>query len=308
MPAAPHLLHLDRRLRDKVHMINRRLLLVDGTQLFYRSFFGIKSLSTHNGIPSNAVFGFVRGIHQLIERHNPSHIVVVWDGGIPETRRRLLPEYKAQRPPMPDDLRVQYEPVVEFLECAGIPLIRMGQEEADDILASLVRCAEPETAEILVATCDKDLCQMVSDKTMMVGWGRDDKPSGRQEVFLKTGVYPEQIVDWLALTGDTADNIPGVDGVGIKTAAKLLAKFGTWDGIVKDMDLVEPGRIRELLNIHRQRVERNRELVRLNTALDCFPGWEVTAIHPEKAAAMRPFYARMEFHSLIRGCDQGELF
>ncbi len=142
----------------------------------------------------------------------------------------------------------------------------------------------------------------------MVGWGKEDKPAGRQEVFSKTGVYPEQVVDLLALTGDTVDNISGVDGVGPKTAAKLLAKFGTWEGIMKELNLIEPSRIRELLTLHRERVERNRQLVRLNPALDCFPGWESMATRPEKAEAMRPFYARMEFHSLIRGCDQGELF
>lgn len=289
-------------------MINRRLLLVDGTQLFYRSFFGIKSLSTRDGTPSNAVFGFVRGIHQLIEGRAPSHLVVVWDGGIPPSRRDLLPEYKAQRPPMPDELRIQYAAVVEFLACAEIPLIRLDQEEADDILASLARCAEPESSEIVVATCDKDLYQVVSDKTVIVGWGKEDKPAGRQEVFSKTGVFPEQIVDWLALTGDAVDNISGVDGVGGKTAAKLLAQYGSWSGIVKEMDHVKPERIRGLLGIYGQRVERNRKLVRLNSDLDCFPGWEAMAVHPEKADAMRPYYTRMEFHSLIRGCDQGELF
>jgi len=289
-------------------MINRRLLLVDGTQLFYRSFFGIKALTTREGFPSNAVFGFVRGIHQLIDVRSPSHLVVVWDGGIPAVRRNLLPEYKAQRPPMPDALRVQYASIVEFLECAEIPLIRIDQEEADDILASLVRWAEPEADQVMVVTCDKDLYQMVSDKTVMVGWGKEDKPAGRLEVFEKTGVYPEQIMDWLALTGDTVDNITGVDGVGSKTAAKLLAQFGTVAGIFNDIDAVQPDRIRERLIAGRKKVDRNLALVRLNTAINCSPGWDHLMIRPESPNKMRPFYARMEFHSLIKGCDQGELF
>ena len=289
-------------------MTNRRLLLVDGTQLFYRSFFGIKDLTTREGFPSNAVYGFVRGIHQLIDVRTPSHLVVVWDGGIPVARRNLLPEYKAQRPSMPDALRAQYPPIEEFLACAGIPLIRMDQEEADDILASLVRWAEPEADEVIVATCDKDLYQMVSYKTVMIGWGKEDKPAGRHEVFEKTGVYPEQIVDWLALTGDAVDNIHGVDGVGAKTAAKLLAKFGTVDGIFREIDAVEPVRIRERLIIARQTVDRNMALIKLNTSLNCFPGWDALVVQPEHPAKMRPFYDRMEFHSLVKGCDQGELF
>lgn len=289
-------------------MINKRLLLVDGTQLFYRSFFGIKELTTRDGQPSNAVFGFVRGIHQLIEGRCPSHIVVVWDGGIPAARRHLLPEYKAQRPPMPDALRVQYTPIVEFLAAAGIPLIRMDQEEADDILASLAHWAEPEAGEIIVATCDKDLYQMVSDKTVMVGWGKDDKPAGRLAVFEKTGVYPEQIVDWLALTGDAVDNIDGVEGVGPKTAAKLLAQFGTIEGVFRGIDLVQPERIRERLKVDQQKIDRNLALVKLNTAMNCSPGWEDLMCRPENPVKMRPFYVRMEFHSLIKACDQGELF
>lgn len=289
-------------------MSDKRLLLVDGTQLFYRSFFGIKALTTHDGVPSNAVFGFVRGIHQLIEGRLPSHLVVVWDGGIPAARRSLLPEYKAQRPPMPDALRAQYSAIVEFLECAAIPLIRIEHEEADDILASLAHWAEPEAGEVIVATCDKDLYQMVSDKTVMIGWGKEDKAAGRHEVFEKTGVYPEQIVDWLALTGDAVDNISGVDGVGTKTAAKLLAEFGTVKALYDGIDSVKPERIRERLVADRQKVERNLALVRLDSAMNCSPGWDCMRVRPENPFKMRPFYARMEFHSLMKGCDQGELF
>lgn len=288
--------------------MTKRLLLVDGTQLFYRSFFGIKALTTHEGFPTNAVFGFVRGIHQLIDIRSPSHLVVVWDGGIPVQRRNLLPEYKAQRPPMPDDLRKQYPAIIEFLECAGISFVRKEQEEADDLLASLARWAEPEADEVIVATCDKDLYQVVSGKTLLVGWGKDDKPVGRFEVFAKTGVYPEQIVDWLALTGDAVDNIPGVDGVGGKTAAKLLAEFVSVEALYKSIDSVNPGRIRDRLLAGRANVERNKALVRLNVAMNCSPGWDRMEVLPEIASKMCHFYARMGFHSLMRNFDQGELF
>jgi DNA polymerase-1 len=209
---------------------------------------------------------------------------------------------------MPDDLRVQYPAIVDFLANAEIPLIRIDQEEADDILASLVRWAEPEAQEVIVATCDKDLFQMVSDKTALIGWGKEDKPARRQAVFEKTGVYPEQIVDWLALTGDTVDNIPGVDGVGAKTAAKLLAKHGTVEGIYRDIEAVQPERIKLRLIGSRADVERNLQLVRLNDAMSCSPGWDALERRAENPFKMRPFYSRMEFHSLIKGCDQGELF
>ena len=289
-------------------MTPRRLLLVDGTQLFYRSFFAIKGLSTHDGKPSNAVFGFVRGIHQLIEGWKPSHLAVAWDSGPPAARLAILPEYKAQRPPMPDALRQQYDPVSEFLSLAGITLVRREREEADDLLASLDRWGEPDADEILVATSDKDLFQLVSSKTSMVSWGKDDRKVGRNEVFEKTGVYPGQIVEWLALTGDTVDNIPGVGGMGPKTAAKLLEQFGSLPAMWQKLDEVKSPRVREHLVAGRGRVERNLALVKLVDTLDCSPGWEAMSLKLENPATMRPFYTRMEFHSLIKGCDQGELF
>jgi len=289
-------------------MISKRLLLVDGTQLFYRSFFGIRGLSTSAGTPSNAVFGFVRGIHQLIELWAPSHIAVAWDGGVPAARLALLPEYKAQRPAMPDDLRRQFEPVAEFLRLAGISMIRLDHEEADDVLASLVRQAKPNAEDILIVTADKDLYQLVADQAVMVSWGKDDKRIDRQAVFEKTGVYPEQIVDWLALTGDTVDNIPGVEGLGPKTAAKLLAQFGSLASLWPRLDEVQSPRIHDKLLASREQIERNLLLVRLQDTIPCFPDWESLATRPEKPSVMRPFYSRMEFHSLLKGCDQGELF
>ena len=289
-------------------MISKRLLLVDGTQLFYRSFFGIRGLSTSAGDPSNAVFGFVRGIHQLIELWTPSHIAVTWDGGVPASRLALLPEYKAQRPPMPDTLRQQYEPVAEFLQLAGITMIRLEHEEADDVLASLVKAGHPDAEEIMIVTADKDLYQLVSDRVVMVAWGKDDKRMGRAEVYAKTGVYPEQIVDWLAMTGDAVDNIPGVEGVGPKTAAKLLEQHGSLAALWPKIETVTPPRIHDALLAARERVERNLALVKLQDTLDCFPGWEALITKAEKPSRMRSFYARMEFQSLIQGCDQGELF
>jgi DNA polymerase-1 len=186
--------------------------------------------------------------------------------------------------------------------------MRVDQEEADDLMASLVCWAEPDADEVVMATCDKDLFQMVSGKTLIVGWGKDDKPAGRLEVQEKTGVLPEQIVDWLALTGDTVDNIPGVDGVGPKTATKLLAQFHSVAGIYQNIDAVKPERIREHLIADRQVVERNLALVRLNAGMECSPGWSALEYHAERSGKMRPFYAKMEFHSLLKGCEQGELF
>ena len=243
-----------------------------------------------------------------MEGWKPSHLAVAWDGGVPAARLALLPEYKAQRPPMPDALRQQYEPVSEFLGLSGISLIRLDHEEADDVLASLARWGESDADEVLIATSDKDFYQLVSSKTAMVSWGKDDRRVGRAEVFEKTGVYPEQIVEWLALTGDTVDNIPGVEGMGPKTAAKLLEQFGSLAAMWPRIEEVKSLRIREALLANRDRVERNLALVKLLDNLKCLPDWAALAVKPENPGIMRPFYTRMDFHSLIKGCDQGELF
>lgn len=289
-------------------MASRTLLLLDGTGLFYRSFFAIKGLSAHGGQPTNAVFGFIRALHQMVELWKPTHLAVAWDGGSPEERLALLPEYKAQRAPMPDALKIQYEPIREYLDAADIPLIRLDRQEADDILATLAHWAEREGSDVLIASSDKDLCQLVTDRTGIIATGKDAPRVGPEGVFEMTGVHPHQVVEWLALTGDTADNIPGVAGLGPKTAAKLLGQFGSLAAMWERMEEIESVRLREKLLAGRALVEKNLALVRLRDDLDCVPGWEALAFKPEQPERLRSFYERMEFHSLVKTIDQPELF
>jgi DNA polymerase-1 len=284
-----------------------RLLLVDGTGLFYRSFYGIKGLSTRDGQPTNAVYGFIRAIHQILQQWRPSHAAVVWDAGVPAARKALLPEYKAQRPPMPEGLKVQYPLVAEFLERARIPLLRVEGEEADDVLASVVHRAS-DASEVLIISADKDLLQLVGDRVFIVGAAKDEHRMDAAAVLEKTGVRPGQIVDWLALTGDGADNIPGVEGLGPKTAARLLDRFGDLEALWTRLDEVEPARIRERLAASRETVDRNRKMVMLRRDLDCLPDWDSMSVRPEEPDRLRPFYERLEFHSLVKSTTQGELF
>ena len=289
-------------------MTTGKLLLVDGTQLLYRSFFGIRALSTASGQPTNAVYGFIRGIHQLVECWKPTHLAVAWDGGTPEYRLRLIHDYKAQRPPMPDDLRCQIEPAEEFLKLAGIARILIDGQEADDVLASVVRAGAPQFSEVLLSTTDKDLLQLVSGNTFIVPWGKSGQRTDDAAVRERTGVAPCQIIDWLALTGDTVDNIPGIPGLGPKTACKLLAQFDNLETLWLRIDEVMPSRLREALVSNRALVERNREVVALRDDLDCVPDWETLVYRPEQPAQMRSFYMRLEFSSLIKDDAQKELF
>lgn len=289
-------------------MAASRLLLIDGTGLFYRSFFAIKGLSARDGQPTNALYGFIRAVLRMVERWQPSHLAVAWDGGSPRERLALLPVYKAQRPPMPEALKSQYPLIREYLELRAIPLMRIHEQEADDILATVAHRAQDAMQEVLIASSDKDLYQLVGARTSLISTGKDEARIGPLEVLNRTGVEPQQIVDWLALTGDSVDNIPGVAGLGPKTAARLLRQFGCLDKMWERIEEVDSDRLREKLLASRSIVELNLGLVRLRDDLSEVPAYDAMVVKPEDPARLRPFYERMEFHSLVRKDEQYDLF
>ena len=204
---------------------------MDGTAIAYRAFFAIRQLSTRAGRPTNAVYGFIRMVRQLEAAWRPSHWAVVFDGGLPAARMQLLPAYKAQREKMPDELRQQFAPIEEYLRRSAVATVRLEAQEADDAMASLTARARADGAEVLLATSDKDLLQLVADGVAVVSPVAGGARMGPAEVEAKLGVAPGRVVEWLALTRDTADNIPGVPGVGPKTAARLLHDFGSLAGV-----------------------------------------------------------------------------
>lgn len=287
-------------------MPNRRLLLIDGTNILYRAFFAIADLATDAGQPTNAVFGFVRMLRQWMRQWQPTHRLVVWDGGTPERRKVLLPGYKAHRPAMPDKLRQQFAPADEYLDRAGIAHLRMEGEEADDVIASVAQRAAAN-AEVLLVTSDKDILQLVTERIKVIVPVRAEGLVGPAEVLQKYGVRPDQIVDWLALTGDAVDNIPGVPGLGPKTATRLLERFGSIEAIWARLAEVEPERIRTVLMEHKAQVSRNVELVRLDRNLVCAAEWEQCAVRAESPERLLPFYQALEFHSLARELQEGQL-
>lgn len=276
------------------------LLLMDGAAMAYRAFYAIQNLSTQAGQPTNALFGFVRMANQLFTQWRPTHRAVVFDAGLPAARMDLLPSYKQQREKMPDPLRSQFPLIEEFLRCAGIPALRIEGEEADDTMASLARHASSDAADTLLATSDKDLFQIVSERVSIVAPTASGGRMGPAEVCEKMGVPPEQIVDLLALTGDAVDNIPGVPGVGPKTAAKLLSEFGSLEGLWARLEAVASEKTRASLAAHRADVDRNVKLIRLRTDLIGRLDWDALRVQPVDVPALRTFYRAMELHSLAR--------
>ncbi|MBU0679778.1 MAG: hypothetical protein KJ626_16880 [Verrucomicrobia bacterium] len=199
-------------------MKRNKLLLIDGHAFAYRAYYAIRDLSTRDGRNTNALFGFIKMVRQLEEHWKPTHWAVAFDAGLPEERVSIHSEYKANRAEMPDTLHEQFEYIEEYLGACGIMSVSISGQEADDCLATLGLRAVAEGAEVLIASSDKDLFQLVSRELSIVTPTKSNVRMGPEEVKDKTGVYPELIVPWLALVGDSSDNIPGVPGVGPKTA------------------------------------------------------------------------------------------
>jgi len=264
----------------------------------YRSFYGVRELSTDAGQPTNALFGFIRALQQYEERFSPTHHAVVFDGGLPEERMTLLPEYKGQRSPMPDPLRQQLEPINEFLALSNYPVFRMDKQEADDVLATLAIQARDAGMDVLIATSDKDLFQLVDDHIKIVSPGKQGGMMAAETVKEKTGVTPEQIVAWLSLVGDSADNIPGVPGVGKKTAAKWLNEFGTLDAIWDNLEHLKPERLALALEAARDVVDRNVKLTSLYCDLDLSHNWDELKQNNPDLMALIAFTDRFELKSL----------
>ncbi|HNQ91058.1 MAG TPA: 5'-3' exonuclease H3TH domain-containing protein [Verrucomicrobiota bacterium] len=275
-----------------------RLLLVDGHAYAYRSFHAIRSLTSLGGEPTNAIFGFIKAMRKLMADLAPSHVGVVWDGGLAAERTALLPQYKAQRPPMPPDLVRQMDGLGEWLGASGLASLRREGVEADDWIATLAVRFRELGASVVIATSDKDFLQLVSESVRILN--PNDKGGGLcgpADVEARTGVRPDQIVDWLSLVGDSVDNIPGVPGVGPKTAAGLLQRFGSWDALTLRLGEVESDRLRGALERAGEIVARNRRMIRLRTDLDPGVAWEGLGRRSADMGRLATLYRRWGFRS-----------
>jgi len=276
-----------------------RLLLVDGHAYAYRAFYAIRNMRSPAGRPTNAIFGFVKMLAKMRAALRPSHLAVVWDGGLDATRQNDLPGYKAQRPEMPADLGAQIDELGEYLVAEGLATVCEDGVEADDLLATLARRAQPAGLDVVIASSDKDFMQLVTSGIGLLN--PNDKSEtiwGAEQVVNKTGVRPEQVVDYLSLLGDAVDNIPGVPGVGAKTAATLLQRFGSIDGLFGRLAEVDSVRLRAALAAAQADVRRNQKLVRLRDDLGCAPAVESLQPVAMQLARLREMYARWGFRSL----------
>lgn len=277
-----------------------RLLIIDGHAYAYRAFHAIRELRSPSGRPTNAIYGFLKMLEKMRATVEPTHQLVVWDGGLSSERMTALPEYKAQRPAMPADLAEQLDEITAWLGAAGIASFCEDGIEADDYIAFACRKALAEGAEVVIASSDKDFMQLVSPGVGLLN--PNDKSEtiwGAEQVRVKTGVEPGQIVDWLALIGDAVDNIPGVPGVGPKTATDLLNQFGSVAGLYARLAEVKSERIRTVLAASAEAVKRNVALVRLKDDLPFEFELEALQEQASQPGVLRELYARWGFRSLL---------
>ena len=283
-----------------------RILIVDGHAYAYRAFYAIRSLSSPAGQPTNAIYGFVKMLARMRVTVKPTHLIVVWDGGLSAERLAALPEYKAQRPEMPADLSPQLDEIVRYLTAANVASFCRAGVEADDYIACVTRGALKSGWEVVIASADKDFMQLVAPGAGLLN--PNDKSETiwtAAQVRAKTGVEPEQIVDWLSLLGDSVDNIPGVPGVGPKTATELLRQFGSVAELYRRLDEVKSARIRGALQAAEADVRRNQKLVRLQDDLDCVFSPAALAEQPVNVGQLAKLFEAWGFRSLRAELEAG---
>src|SRR5215471_14470085 len=239
------------------------LILVDGSSYLYRAFHALPSFSNSRGEPTGAVFGVLNMLLKFMKDYSPKCMAVVFDAKGKTFRDELFSQYKAHRPPMPDDLRAQVEPLLNIIRALGLPLLRVSGVEADDIIGTLAIRAAKEGKQVLISTGDKDMAQLVNESITLINT-MSNTVLDRAGVKAKFDVYPEQIIDYLALVGDTSDNIPGIEKVGPKTAAKWLGQYNTLDNLVAHAQEIS-GKVGENLRAGLATLDLSRRLATIQT-------------------------------------------
>ena len=276
----------------------KTLHILDGSSFVYRSFFALPNLSTSKGFPTSAIYGFLRMIFALIKREKPEYLVVVFDSSARTKRQVLYTQYKKQRPKTPDPLKIQIPVLKEILKLAGIPIFEIPGYEADDIIAFLAKKFSGKSFRVKIYSPDKDLLQLVSDKVIVVN-PMNDEVFNEKKVIEKFWVKPQNIPDYLALVGDKVDNVPGIKGVGPKTAINILKKFGNVKNILENWEVFR----KHYPEADKKELELSYKLVKLYTDID-------VDIHKEDLKLKKPDFVKfkkkleeLEMKSLLKDVD-----
>ena len=279
-------------------------VLVDGSSYLFRAFHALPPLTNSQGEPTGAIVGVLNMLRRLIDDYQPEYLAVVFDAPGGSFRNEIYPEYKANRPPMPDELRCQIEPLHDIIKAMGLSLVMIGGVEADDVIGTLAAQATELGLDTLISTGDKDMAQLVNQHVSLVNT-MSETFTDRQGVIDKFGVTPEQIIDFLALMGDAVDNIPGVPKCGPKTAAKWLGEYADLDNLMAHADEIK-GKIGENLRASLEQLPLSRKLasIKLDVELEQGPK-DYRPVSPD-TEGLREHYSRMESNRLLATLEGGE--
>ncbi len=278
-----------------------QLVLIDGSSYLYRAFHALPPLAASDGTPTGALFGVVNMLRATLKA-KPDYVAFVMDASGPTFRDEMYPQYKANRPPMPDDLRAQIEPMLTIVQALGITILREPGVEADDVIGTLALEAARQGIDVTVSTSDKDFAQLVQPHITLVNTMSGSRLDSEASVIEKFGVKPSQIIDYLALMGDTVDNVPGVEKCGPKTAAKWLAEYGTLDQVIAHAEKVS-GKVGENLRAALPRLPLNQQLVTIKTDVSLALSPQDLPLRDADQQTLRDLYQRFGFNHALRELD-----
>lgn len=277
--------------------MSNNFYIIDGTNYIFRAYYAVRHLSTSKGFPTNAIYGFTTMLLRLLREEKPDHIAIVFDSGKPSFREEIYPEYKANREEPPDDLIQQFPHIPRIVEAFNIPSVSVEGVEADDVIGTLAKKAESEGKKVIIVTGDKDFMQLVNNNISILDTMKE-KRIGPAQVVEKFGVEPDQVTDVLGLAGDASDNIPGIHGIGPKTAVKLIKEFGSVEGLIKSADKLEGG-LRDKIRNEAKSAELSKKLATIHTTVDIKIDPEDLLAKPPKQKLLHDILKEFEFSSLL---------
>ena len=282
--------------------MNNSLWVIDGNAILYRSYYAIKTLSNSAGEPTNAVLGFTTSLLKLIKQRKPSHLAVAFDLKGPTFRHKLFDAYKSKRPPMPEDLVSQIPLVKEIIKALCIPILEKQGYEADDVLATVAQEAEEENLDTFIVTGDKDLLQLVGEKVKVFNPNKNLFYDA-EEVKKKFGIFPERIVDLIALMGDKVDNIPGVCGIGEKTAVKLIKEFGAIEKVYGNLEKIKAP-LKQKLEEGKEIAFLSKKLAVLEREVPLDKKISDCRMKEPDYQKLKELFAKLEFKRLVKEMDE----
>ena len=282
-------------------MEQKPLLLIDGSSYLFRAYHALPPLTNSRGEPTGAVYGVINMLRKLLADYQPEHIAVVFDAPGKTFRSELFEHYKAHRPPMPEDLAAQIEPLHAIVRAMGLPMLCISGVEADDVIGTLASSASQADKSVLIVTGDKDMAQLVNERINLLDTMKNTRLDSLG-VESKYGVPPERIIDLLALMGDSSDNIPGVPGVGPKTAAKWLQEYGSLDAVLEQAEHIK-GKVGEKLRANIEQLDLSRRLATIDCQVELPQSLGDLKPSAPDTSTLRDWYRQLEFKTWLRQLD-----